>query len=98
MKARNIFLFRQAKDFCSTYLLKPDFFKNVGRSLITLVDIRSNLSKAGLYARVPQQRVTRLGCIPFTPIVKPKPIAEFTAVITLGVMPIPLSATDREKY
>ena len=84
MKARNIFLFRQAKDFTSTYLLKPDFFKNLGRSIITLVDICSNLSKAGLYARVHQQRVTRLGCVSLTPIVKPKPVAELTAVITLG--------------
>ena len=52
MKARNIFLFRQAKDFSSTYLLKPDFFKNVGGSRITFVHIRSNLSEAGLCARV----------------------------------------------
>ena len=89
MKAGNIFLFRQAKDFSSTYLLKPDFFKDVGRSRITLVHIRSNLSKAGLYARVIKQRVTRLGCVPLAPIVKPKPIAEFTTAITLGVKPTP---------
>ena len=84
MKVGNIFLFRQAKDFSSTYLLKPNFFKNLGRSIITLVDIRSNLSKAGLYARVIKWRVTRLGCTSLTPVVKPKPIAEFTAVIPLG--------------
>ena len=83
MKAGNIFLFRQAKDFSSTYLLKPNFFEDVGGSRITFVHIRSNLSKASLCARVIKQRVTRLGCVALTPIVKPKPIAEFTTVITL---------------
>ena len=84
MKARNVFLSGQAKDFSSTYLLKPDFFKDVGGNRITFVHIRYNLSEAGLCARVIKQRITRLGCVPLAPIVKPKPIAEFTTAIPLG--------------
>ena len=83
MKAGNVFCFDKLKTFPVPICLNPTFSRTL-ENRITFVHIRYNLSEAGLCARVIKQRVTRLGCVPLAPIVKPKPIAEFTTAIPLG--------------